>query len=576
MKRPISTPLKRTALALFASTLLMSSLGAHAEEREDLEKLRATVLSLIETLVKSGVIPRTQADAMMREAEVKANARLAALPPPEVGADGKKVVRIPYVPEAVKTQMRDQIKSEVLAETRGQTGATLVEPDSITRFKVDGDFRLRSEATVMGSGNTPSSTFSTYASSASGRLLTRGPDLIPTNLGNITLGNGSQAPYVFDPTQDTNRERIRARVGVTAMLSPEVKVGLGIASGNTSVPVSTNQTIGQGSATSPGYFNKFAATWDRANIRYEPKPWLSFVGGRFENPFVKTDLVWADDLNFDGVAMRFSPKLGDTSAFVTAGWFPLTTFSPNQQSNRSFTGLQAGADWNLGQKNNLLRVALGYYDYKGIEGVGETTTSGAQAPSNYVSRSEYNPAYAQRGNTLFRLNSPYLTTSAVNWGLASSFRELDLVGSLDLNLFDPNHVILTADLVENMGFDTGAIGSRTGSQLVDGKSIGFLGRILVGKPVIKNLGDWNMSAEYRYLGSDAVLDAFTNGDFGLGGTNNKGTVLFGNYGVAKNTWVSLKWMSSDLIDSMVPTTSMTNTQTKFSVDYFFFDINARF
>ena len=65
-------------------------------------------------------------------------------------------------------------------------------------------------------------------------------------------------------------------------------------------------------------------------------------------------------------------------------------------------------------------------------------------------------------------------------------------------------------------------------------------------------GDWNVALTYRWLGSDAVLDAYTNSDFGLGGTNNKGYILGGSYAFDKNSWVSVRWMASDLIDSMLP------------------------
>ena len=90
-------------------------------------------------------------------------------------------------------------------------------------------------------------------------------------------------------------------------------------------------------------------------------------------------------------------------------------------------------------------------------------------------------------------------------------------------------------------------------------------------------GDWNVSLTYRWLGSDAVLDAFTNSDFGLGGTNNKGFILGGNYGIDKNTWFSARWMASDLIDSMAPrVTGSTVAPSKLSVDLLQIDLNTKF
>jgi hypothetical protein len=63
----------------------------------------------------------------------------------------------------------------------------------------------------------------------------------------------------------------------------------------------------------------------------------------------------------------------------------------------------------------------------------------------------------------------------------------------------------------------------------------------------------------------------------MGGTNNKGLTLKYSYGVAANTWLSFRWMSSDLVDSMIPSAlNANNPNTKFSVDSIFIDLNTRF
>jgi hypothetical protein len=78
------------------------------------------------------------------------------------------------------------------------------------------------------------------------------------------------------------------------------------------------------------------------------------------------------------------------------------------------------------------------------------------------------------------------------------------------------------------------------------------------------------------LGSDAVVDAFTNSDFGLGGTNNRGFILSGNYGLAKNTWLSARWMSADALESLVPAVTGNAPSTKFSNDTLQLELNTRF
>jgi len=166
---------------------------------------------------------------------------------------------------------------------------------------------------------------------------------------------------------------------------------------------------------------------------------------------------------------------------------------------------------------------------------------------------------------------------ANTWGLASSFNELNITSSLDLSQFDPVHMVLTFDMVKNIGYNAAATNTRVGSTLLNLNTFGYLAGMKLGSPSIKQRGEWNLGVAYRYVGSDAVLDAFTSSDFGMGGTNNKGLTLSYGLGIADNTWVSFKWMSSDLVDSMVPSVlNATNTNTKFSVDSIFIDLNTRF
>jgi hypothetical protein len=139
-------------------------------------------------------------------------------------------------------------------------------------------------------------------------------------------------------------------------------------------------------------------------------------------------------------------------------------------------------------------------------------------------------------------------------------------------------VQLNANFVKNIGFDRSKINARLGSitPFTDGKDYGYLLRAQLGSPKFNNLGDWSISLGYRYLGSDAVLDAFTDSDFGLGGTNTKGFILAGGYGLAKNTTLRLKLMSATLIDSIAPTTASSSYKTKLSSDVIHVDMVTSF
>ena len=297
------------------------------------------------------------------------------------------------------------------------------------------------------------------------------------------------------------------------------------------------------------------------------------------NPFVGTDLLWADDLGFEGVSARaakhFTPAV---EGYVTAGWFPLRPDSPLQTSPRNLSAFQAGLNFK-NASGSTLKLSGAVYQFHGIEGQRETNSRFLLGAQDYGVRQEYPASMRRRGNTLFAVNAPLDAGATTYWGLASQFRELNLTATLDIAAFDPTRIVLTADYVKNLAFDRVAMSARAGSgeQLLDGNGTGYLVSALVGQPVMKHQGDWNVSVTYRWLGSDAVVDAFRNGDFGLGGTNNKGYVIAGNYGIDKNTWVAVRWMSSSLIDSMAPRVATTVVApTKFNVDLLQIDLNTRF
>jgi hypothetical protein len=530
---------------------------------------------LIDALVENGVLSREKADKLVRDATAKAAQVVAQAPvvapqpapQSDVGKDGKRIVRVPYVPESMKQEIREQIKNEVLAQARterwGDPGAM---PDWVNRFHFEGDVRVRSDSFRLGKDNMPAGVIGN--STAAGNGLTRGADLIPVN-----LSSSGGFPNV-NTQEDFNRTRLRLRFGATAKVADTVSAGFRISTGSTSGPTSTNQTLGQN-------FNKYTVVLDRGYLTLKPWYWLSLTGGRIANPFFSTDLVWADDLNFEGVAAKYSQLLTpEFTAFASAGWFPLRTDNPLQTASRDLEGFQLGFNWNLTPTTEF-KLAAATYRYRGMEGQLETDLRYGPPPAtDYGTRSEYPTGMRQRGNTLFMLNAlgsnldPLTTTY---WGLASGFRELNLTTSLDIAKFDPVHAVLTGDYVKNLAFNRGTMSSRAGTNIVDGKDNGYMARLLVGYPNTVHSGEWNVSLAYRYLGSDAVLDAFTNSDFGLGGTNNKGYILGLNYGLDNNAWLSARWLSSNLIDSMAPKVSgVTSTDTKLAVDLLQVDFNARF
>ena len=544
----------RWSAVVLALGALCGPVASAQTAQEELQQLRATTQALINTLVESGLLTREKAAAMLKQVQPSASSTPAApvaaatAPAAEVGSDGKRVVRVPYVSESVRQEMREQIKAEVLTQAKTERwGQANAYPEWLSRFQFDGDLRVREEAIRLGADNTKPEgfRFGEY---------TRAADFATSSASSNGLPNSNTQ-------SDLQRSRVRARLGVGSKVSDEVSVGLRLSTGSsTASPTSTNQTMGQS-------FNKYAVVLDRVYLELKPVADVRLMAGRINNPFYSTDLVYADDLGFEGFAAHTQRHWQGGEAFATAGYFPLTESKPGVSNSRSLVGLQLGNALKLANQDEW-KVGLALYTYQGMAGARETDDV-RTSQADYAIRYEYGNGFRQRGNTLFRVNAPSDTASV--YGLASEFKVLNLTTALSLNHLTGQPITVTGDFVKNLAFDAQKIAARTGSALGDGKDTGLMVRAAFGPAQVHHKGQWNASMAYRYLGSDAVLDAFTNSDFGLGGTNNKGWILQTSYGLYNNTWLTARWLSANQLDSFAP-----GAVTKFSSDIFQLDLNARF
>lgn len=509
---------KPTKLAVLLALALLCQ-GAQAGDKEELEALRQTTRNLIDALVQQGLLTRDKADTLLKSAAAPVQSSVAVADKKEVETG---VVRVPYVPETVKREMREQIKNEVLAQAKnerwGDAGAL---PGWVSRFKWDGDFRLRYQRDQFDKNNITPANLALFG----------------TNMNNTT--------------EDRDRLRVRLRLNAGIKVADDWTAGLRLSTGGTSEPVSTNQTLGSS-------FNKYTVVFDRAYIKYDPYRWLSVTGGRMPNPWFSTDLVWDEDMNFDGLATTLKPMFADNvTGFFTAGAFPMQDIETSDTllaKTKWLYGAQAGVEW-VADDTSKLKAGLAYYKF--------TNTVGK--PNQILDSHLYDstaPQYRQKGNTVFNIaNNTIPTTLAA---LAAEYRELNLNASYDLAAFDPVHVIATGDFVKNIGYDRNAVKQLTGFD-IEPKTKGYQVKLAVGMPAIGKDGDWQTYIGYRRLERDAVLDAFTDSDFHLGGTDTKGYFIGGTYGLAKNAWLGLRWMSADQIDG-----------PPLAIDVLQVDLNAKF
>jgi hypothetical protein len=570
-------------------------------------------INLVNLLVKQGVLKPEQADALIkqaddeayvsrqaaRDASSKADEAAKAATAAASAANPPGTRHVAYVPEVVKEQLREDIKREVMAKAQKENWASPgAYPEWAERIHFYGDFRTRYQGSFFPTGNDQNDAINFNA------INTGSP--FDTAIGN---SNPYNAP-TYNASQQRNQVRLRARLGMDADLSNGFDAGMRIATGESNGPVSTNQTLGG----SGGNFSKYQLWLDRGYLK-----WTSFNEdvvasiGRFDNPFWSpTDLVWYKELGFDGVAFQFKHRINDAfTPFAAIGAFPIFNTAFNLSTNlqdlpgapsqvpshdKWLFGGQLGVGTHFGPQTEL-RVAGAYYDFENVQG--QVSSPCAVFTSADVCDTDLTrPSFAQKGNTYVALRTiiadPIINNSGtVNqfqyFGLLQKYRPVVASAQLDFNQFNPYHIIIDGEFVWNSAFSrsltragTGlnpntttlppgaAINNRAGTPdgtfgAFNGGDQGWMVRLTVGNKEIRQFGDWNVHAGYKFLESDATVDAFVDSDFGLGGTNLKGYLLGANLGLGNNVWASARWMSATNIAG-----------TPYAVDVLLVDLNARF
>lgn len=541
------TRILRAVLTL--SLALAPVLQASADsERQSLEELRNTVINLLQGLVDQGVLTREKAQAIVKQARDKAAADAAAMAKVDEGA-----VRVPYVPQVVKDeiskQVADQVKPEVVAsvvqeaktEKWGVPGAL---PEWLSRVKVYGDVTLRAQADMFDSDNPSRQLYDYFAINQAGSFAKAGVN------------------EFLNTTEDRNRLRLRARLGVDAQISPTWSAGIRLSSGSLTDPGSESQTLGT-------YADRYAVGIDRAFIQWisNPAPALptiSAIGGRFGNPwFTPTELIYARDLQFEGLSGTARWGFGDDAGlershvFLTFGGVPMLEVPLANPENKWLVGAQLGTRLRWADGEQHLTVAGGYFDFLNVTGVRNTTPD--STVYNYTA-----PAFIRQGNTYFDIANSS-TSSANLFALAAHFRLAELAAAYDIAL--GRYVLgISADAVRNVGYRRSDVEALTGQPQSRDGNRGYVAEMSFGDRSVDQFGRWRGRLGYRYVMSDAVIDAWTDADFHEGGTNAAGYYLWGEFGLAKDTWLRLRYFSGNEIVG----------PPAYGLDIIQFDLNTRF
>lgn len=309
------------------------------------------------------------------------------------------------------------------------------------------------------------------------------------------------------PNVDRSRQRFRLRLGADLKID-DFLVGIRLASG-TGEQISTNQSF-------DNFFSEKQLWIDRAYLQWKAAPWLKLTGGKMPNPFFAiytTDIVWDEDVNPEGFAENLTFKLTDRIVvFVNAGQFTLDEDATDNNDQWLFAE-QGGVQVALG-KETKVTLAGSFYNFKN------------------ATRGTFGQVAVQDGNT--RVN---LGATPPNITLVNAYRVLDITTELAMKVAELP-LAIQGDYVRNLADTT------------TDKDVGYQVGLRLGNPFVPQ--SWEVAYYYKLVETDATVADLSDSDFGNGGINRKGHIVWISYSPTKALQVKTKYFMTEVEDETFP------------------------
>ena len=310
---------------------------------------------------------------------------------------------------------------------------------------------------------------------------------------------------------ERNRDRIRLRLGAETRLVEDFRVGLGIATGTTSDPKSTNITLGDG-------FSFKNIILDYGYGQYVPH-WTApvdttFTAGKFKNPFWEPINALVDgDINPEGAALQFSYNVNpNANIFLNYGFLYLGDTFPKSK-NLLQNVVQPGFNWKVMDNVNIKSTAdLWLAEVKGQQQINNTPGS----------------------NSLGRLPDQNKQTGPIVY--LNDYNTV--VPKMEIGLTEPFFGF-------NAGFPYfGVFGEYMYNFSADAKGTGWIAGCKIGYDKVADKNQWQLEYDHRAIEKDAFLDMYPDSDFYGGKTNVAGNHIAFNYGLSKNSWLTLSYFNT--------------------------------
>lgn len=306
---------------------------------------------------------------------------------------------------------------------------------------------------------------------------------------------------------DRNRLRFRLRLATDFSFPHNLEAKFRFASG-TGEQVSTNQSFDNLSAQK--------AFWiDRAYLQWSPLGFLRLAAGRMPNPFwtvYSSDVVWDDDVNPEGFSQSVEVLApANARVFVNALQMVVDEDADTNEDQWMF-GEQVGADLFL-PLDLRVRLAVAYYNWGNVS----TGTFGQPAANEGNQRTGASP-----GRLLNEFGVGEATGEVSAW-----------VGPLPVSL---QGTFIKNDKAKDVLLPKEDTGYQVGARL--------------GKAAAAMSGE--VAYFYKWVQTDATVADVADSDFGNGGTNRHGQIVWAAFNPTEWLQLKAKYFSTKVINEALP------------------------
>ena len=179
-------------------------------------------------------------------------------------------------------------------------------------------------------------------------------------------GRFRQESIFQDGSPSRYRHRIRFRMGGNFPVHHRVNLGFRMVTGATDDPTTGNVDLDD-------YFSKKGFNLDRLFLRYSPNSSVTVTVGKFANPFEHVELVFHNDVQFEGAAQHL--RINDLG-FISQVQANLGQFILAEAKGGPDTNLFAGQLFFKGFQLNGLSFGATFYEYRNEDNIAQAVEDG--------------------------------------------------------------------------------------------------------------------------------------------------------------------------------------------------------